>query len=120
MKPKRITISLVVNSCNHGTLKDPHTMQRHVSGRCMGQHDAGPVVVGEDQRSLKGTRRQDDLIGADMPHTDACALYWRGVSKVIASPLNGNDKILVVQTYCSAPAEISEVSMRENILQGRW
>jgi hypothetical protein len=43
-----------------------------------------------------------------------------GIPKVVASPLNGDDIILVVQAHCSAPAQISEVSMRENIPQGRW
>jgi hypothetical protein len=37
----------------------------------MRKHDARPVIVGEDQRPLKGARRKHDLIGADMPNRDA-------------------------------------------------
>ena len=96
VKPKRITISLVVNSSNHGTPEDPHTMNRNI-GRCrMGEHDAGPVVICKDQRALECTWCQHDPIGTDMPDPDACTPGRRGIPKVVASPLNGDDIILVV------------------------
>jgi hypothetical protein len=75
MKPKRITISLVVNSVETtGTLERSHTMNRNI-GRCrMGEHDAGPVVICEDQRALERTWCQHDPIGTDMPDPDARTL----------------------------------------------
>ena len=33
------------------------------------EHDARSVVVGEDQRALGGTGRDDELVRADLPHT---------------------------------------------------
>ena len=35
--------------------------------RCTGQHDAGTIVVGEDERSLEGPGRGNDAPGADLP-----------------------------------------------------
>jgi hypothetical protein len=86
----------------------------------MGEHDAGPVVICEDQQALERTWCQHDPIGTDMPDPDACVPDQRGIPKMIASPLNDDDIILVVQANCSASAQISEVSMRENIPQCRW
>jgi hypothetical protein len=104
VKPKRITISLVVNSSNHGTPEDPHTMNRNI-GRCrMGEHDAGlslfakingrwnaPGASTTRSARICQTRMRARLAGAEFPR-------W------IASPLNGDDIILVVQANCSAPA----------------
>ena len=81
----------------------------------MGEHDAGPVIICEDQWALERTWCQHNPIGTDMPDPDARARGRCGIAKVIASPLNGDDIILVVQANCSAPAQIRKVRMRENI-----
>ena len=58
MKPERIAVSLVVNSNNHGTLENAHTVFCNISSGGMREHNAGPVVIGKDQWTLEGTRCQ--------------------------------------------------------------
>jgi hypothetical protein len=55
-----------------------------------------------------------------MPHANTRAFRRRGIPKVVTSPLDGDDIILVVQANSSAPAQVSEISMIENVTQGRW
>src|SRR5277367_4992105 len=120
VKPECITVSLVVDRCNYGTLKYPHTMNPNIGPCRIGKHDARPVVICEDQRALERTWCQHDPIGTDMPDPDARTIGLRGISKVIAPPLNGDDIILIVQANCSAPAPVCEIFMRKNISQGNW
>jgi hypothetical protein len=86
----------------------------------MGEHDTRPVVVREDQRALKCTGRKHDLIGADMPHADARAPVRLEIPEMIAASLNGNDIILVVQPYCSTPAQVLKTFIDENIPESNW
>src|SRR5580704_7717278 len=121
VKPKRITVSLVVDSNNHGMTENPHTMNRNIGRGRMREHDAGPVVICEDQRTLERTGCQHDPVGTDMPYSNSRTTWQRGgIPQVIASPFNSNDIILIVQTNCSTPAQISEIFMCKNIPQVRW
>src|SRR3954451_18456895 len=100
-------VTLVVDSNNHCTKEDTHTMNSNI-GRCrMGEPNAGPVVIGEDQRTLKGTGCQHYFVSTDMPDPYAGTFGWRRVPKVVASPLNRDYIILIVQPDGSAPAQIS-------------
>src|SRR4029079_1889296 len=96
VKPDRITVSLIVDGSNYSTLENSYTVFSNIGGCCMREHDTGPVVVGENQRPLKGTWCKHNLIGTDMPHANARALGRCRIPKVIASPFNSDNIILIV------------------------
>jgi hypothetical protein len=96
VKPKRITVPLIINSSNHSAPEDPHTMNRNIGCCRMREYNARPVIICEDQRTLERTRRQHNPIGADMPDPNAGTVGRRGISKMVASPLNGDYIILVI------------------------
>jgi hypothetical protein len=77
----------------------------------MRKHNARSVVVCEDQWSLEGAWRQHYAIRTDMPDPDVGVLCRRGTPRVIASPLNSDYIILVVQANCCAPFYIIKISM---------
>ncbi len=61
------------------------------------QHDARPVIVGEDHVALDRTGRQHDLFGADLPKALARLMFGRR-REMIGDAFGERDKIVVVIT----------------------
>ena len=85
----------------------------------MGEQYARPVVIGKDQRPLERSRCQHHPIGTDMPNPNAGTIIRRGIPKVVTTPLNSYNIILVIQANGRTSAQVGQVFMRENFLQGR-
>ena len=56
----------------------------------------GTVVVGEDDRTLVGARRDDDRAGPEAPHPLAGEVLGRGRPEVVGAPLEREDEAVVV------------------------
>ena len=60
-------ISAVVVGGEHDPAADQYVVAREIAECGVRQHDAGPIIVGEDQRTFDCPGRKHDLLGADAP-----------------------------------------------------
>ena len=67
-----------------------------VGARRVGQHDAGPVVAGEDQGALDGTGSQHHLFGADAPQALARQVSGAVRAQMVGDALQRRQEIMVV------------------------
>ena len=84
---ERGAVGAVVVGEQHGAPAGQHAVAVDIGGGRRGEHDAGPVVVGEDQRPLDRAGRQHDLPGADLPQPLARRLR-AARRQMIADPLD--------------------------------
>ena len=71
-------------------------MHRYISRCRMGEQYTGPVIIRKNQRALECTWCQHHPVGTDMPDPYTRTVGRRSIPKMVAPPLNGHDKILVV------------------------
>ena len=64
-------VRAVVVGEQHGTASGYYGVTMDVNRDCAGQHDAGAVVVGEDQWAFVGAGGEDDVFGAQVPEAFA-------------------------------------------------
>ena len=79
-----------------------------------GQHDAGPVVVAEDQGPLDGARGQHHLLGADPPEPlTRAAGRFRG--QVIRPSLQGQQEVVLVVACHGGPGQDLDLRQRSQL-----
>ena len=80
-----------------------------------GQHDAGPVVVAEDQGALDGAGGQHHLFGPDPPEplTGPAALTRR---KVVRPALQGQEEVMFVIARRGGPGQHLDLRQRSQLL----
>ena len=86
----------VVVGGDHGAAGGRHGEAMEVGSHRRGQHDAGPVVVGEDERPLGSTRRQHDGAGAERDD-DLARFALGGIGPEMAPPLHQRHRIAVIE-----------------------
>jgi hypothetical protein len=65
--------------------------------QALGQHDARPVVVGEDERALVRAGGEDDLAGAHLPEPLAGQIVRRaGPAEMVGDALHQGDVVVIV------------------------
>ena len=80
---------------DHRTPSRRHAVAIGEHAQALGQHDAGTIVVGEDERALVRARRQHDLGGAHLPQTLARQVGVR-LRKMVRHPLHQADVVVIV------------------------
>jgi hypothetical protein len=66
-KGARGFIGAVVVGRHHNALADEHVVAPQIGQRGFRRHDAGPVIVGKDHRTLDRACREHDAPGPDVP-----------------------------------------------------
>ena len=80
---------------DHRTPSRRHAVAIDEHAQALGQHDAGTIVVGEDERALVRARRQHDLGGAHLPQTLARQVGVR-LRQMVGHPLHQADVVVIV------------------------
>ncbi len=89
------SIGAVMRGDDHGPTARPDTVAMEKNARRVGQHDAGPVIVGKDERALDGARRQNHMAGADLPHPLTHG-FGRDLVEMVDEAFTQPEKIMVV------------------------
>ena len=92
---ERRAISVVAAGEHHGARAGRHGKPVEVGAHGTGQHHTRPVVAREHNRSLEGSRGEDDAAGSDVPQT-ALGPVAR------ASFGNGHEAVVVGAEGCRA------------------
>ncbi|GBF28291.1 hypothetical protein MnTg02_03355 [bacterium MnTg02] len=59
----------IVRGDDGRSIADPHAIAVEVTSGGSSEHDARAVIAGKNQRPLDGACRQNNVFGADTPHT---------------------------------------------------
>ncbi len=76
-KLDRGAVSLVMGGRHHRARAGLDGVARKILPRRVGEHDAGAVVVGKDERAFERARREHDLLGAHLPKPLARSSFGR-------------------------------------------
>ncbi len=89
-------VGAVIGGADDHALPGGHGVAVQVAADGGGEHDAGPVVVLEHQRTFVGTGGQYNLARTDVPDTLAGDSRRRGRGQVVGTVLDGDDIVGVV------------------------
>ena len=89
-------VGAVIGREHHRALPDQDAVPVEVGVRRIREHDAGPVVVGEYDRTLVRTGREDDLLSSNTPNTVARPDAGLARAKVVGAPFDGQYVAVVV------------------------
>ncbi len=87
----------VVRAEDHRTPAGPHAVPPDVAGGRPGEHDAGPVVVGEEDRPLERAGGQDEPAGPDVPEPLPGHVRRHRSAEMVGPPLHGDIEPVVVR-----------------------
>ena len=96
---------VVVVGEDHRAAARRDTEAIEVGAHGAGQHDAGPVVVAEDDRPLDGARRQHGALGHDASTAAGAAACAGGVGNMIVDALERGIGAAVVDALHGGAAQ---------------
>ncbi len=102
-------VGAVVRGEDDGLATGEHAVAVQERPGGAGEHDARTVVVGEDDRTLVGSGRDDDRAGPDAPHPLAGEVLGRGRPEVVGTPLERQHEAVVVAAEGGGPLQVQHL-----------